>query len=570
MKKYILNINNSLKLALLAIVLTTVSCNLDEKYYTEVIPETFYKDKRSVLSVLNKPYTHARYFVENDRWRLQELTGDAFCVTTKGQHWYNGAAFQRFHRHQWTPEDGMIWDTWRVGTMGIALAMEAMNELTEHADYEKIGFTEEDRLNHQAQLNTIIAYLYMRCLDFFGGMPIFESLKESNVPRATSQETFDHIEKILKETIPLLKKKTDSSMTVDGELTQAAGAMMLAQLYFNAKSYIGKDMFDKCEEICLDIINEEYGVYSLDETWNGPHGFDNDRSPEVIWGFPSQNAKLQYEWFWADFYHYESYKYFNLEGGANNGYHLQPSRKPTDELYTDADFRMGRPYEKFNDQDLRKKPYVYLGNKEYEGMFLVGDQMNPVTGEWSMGSQEYKGEKLTLVDRVAKYKEKNIDYRVGGDLPSTMADGEESTGIRLVKVPQPNLADKSLRWNSDHPHFRLAEVYYMYAECLLRRGEKAEAAKHINEVRGRNFEDGIDPDPVTVANLDDEGYRMLDEWLIEFLGEGRRRIDLIRWDKFLSEKWWDHQPTNNKNLLLFPVPTNAISGDNTLKQNPGY
>ena len=569
MKKYIFN-NKILTIFLFAGILMITGCNLDEKYYTEVLPETFYRSKQNVYAAVNRPYTHTRWFVERDRWKLQELTGDAFCVTTKGQHWYNGAVFQRFHHHLWTPDDEMIWETWRGGTMGIALAMEVRDDLNKYANYEKLGFTAEEKLNHQMQLQTIIAYIYLRCLDYFGGMPVFESLQESNVQRASAKETFTHIENLLKEAIPKLKVRIDTKATVDGELTQAAGAMILAQLYLNAESYIGTPMYDKCEIICKDILDGKYGVYSLDATWQGPHGFDNDRSSEIIWGFPGQNAKLQYDWFWADFYHYESYKYFNLEGSANNGIHLQPSRKPTNELYTDTDFRLGRPYEKFDNDDLRKKPYVYLGNKEYEGMFLVGNQMNPFTKEWSMGSQEYKGEKIDLIDCVARYSDAKIDYHVGGDLRSTIADGEENSGVRLVKVPQPNLTDKNIRWNSDHPHFRLAEVYYMYAECLLRKGDKENAANNINQVRKRNFKNLIDPNPVTAANLDSDGYRMLDEWLIEFLGEGRRRTDLIRWKKFLTEKWWDHEQTQDKNRLLFPVPTKALSGDNSLQQNPGY
>jgi hypothetical protein len=78
----------------------------------------------------------------------------------------------------------------------------------------------------------------------------------------------------------------------------------------------------------------------------------------------------------------------------------------------------------------------------------------------------------------------------------------------------------------------------------------------------------LDPDPVTSQNLD--AYRMLDEWEVEFLGEGRRRTDLIRWNMFVTEKWWDHEPSNNANLNRFPVPASAISGNNALKQNPGY
>ena len=108
----------------------------------------------------------------------------------------------------------------------------------------------------------------------------------------------------------------------------------------------------------------------------------------------------------------------------------------------------------------------------------------------------------------------------------------------------------------------------MLAECELRAGDKKTAAGLINQVRGRNFEGGADPNPVTADNLDE--YRMLDEWMIEFLGEGRRRTDLIRWGAFTSESWWDHTPSNDKNMNRFPIPNSAISANNLIKQNPGY
>lgn len=551
-------------------ILLTTSCSLDEQYTTEVLPEKYYDTQESVWAVVARPFTHTRWYVVNDRWRLQEITADAFCITTKGQHWYNGGTNGRMLHHTWTPDDEMIWDTWRGGTMGIALAMESQEDLRKYVDYDKLKFDPSVKEMHQMQLQALIGYLYMRNLDFFGGMPIFESTTQADVPRSSDIKTFEHIETLFKEAIPKLAKKTELGKSEEGFLSQAAGAMMLAQLYFNAEAYTGTTMFDKCETICKDIIDGVYGAYDLDPKWNGIHGFDNDRSPEMIWTMPSQNAKLQYDWFWAGFYHYESYKYFNLERSADNGIHMQPSRKPTNELYTNADFRLGRPYEKFNDTDLRKKPYLYLGSKEYQGMFLVGDQTNPNTGISSMGTQEYKGEKLFLVDRVARYAAEGKDYRVGADLPSNIDTGEENTGIRLVKVPQPNMAEKNIRWNADQPLFRLAEVYYMYAECLLRRGDKTNAAIWINKVRKRNFANEVDPDPATASNLDNDGYRMLDEWLTEFLGEGRRRTDLIRWKKYTTEKWWDHTPSNDKNRLRFPIPTKAISGSNLLEQNPGY
>ena len=117
------------------------------------------------------------------------------------------------------------------------------------------------------------------------------------------------------------------------------------------------------------------------------------------------------------------------------------------------------------------------------------------------------------------------------------------------------------------PVIRLAEVYYTLAECKMRAGDKQGAADLINTVRKRYFPNG-DPDPVTAANLDK--YRMLDEWQVEFLGEGRRRTDLVRWNAYVTEDWWDHKATNNPNLNRFPIHYSIIGANNLLEQNPGY
>src|SRR6218665_311730 len=203
-------------------------------------------------------------------------------------------------------------------------------------------------------------------------------------------------------------------------------------------------------------------------------------------------------------------------------------------------------------------------------MFIVGPHLTP-SGEVINGSEEHKDKPLVFVDKVGRFSEVGSGkrYATVAVLPSRMSDGEEYTGIRVGKVPIQNNADKGVRWGADNPAIRLTEIQYMLAECFLRTGGKGRAVELINGVRRRNFE-GADPDPVTMDNLDDTGYRMLDEWGIEFLGEGRRRTDLIRWKKFTTESWWDHVPSSNQNYNRFPVPTQAISGNNNLKQNGGY
>ena len=549
-----------------AAALCAPSCDLDEKFYSEVTPDTFFTSPESTYAVLCRPFTHWKWYIGADRWYLQELTTDEMVCPKRGSDWYNSGEYYRLHYHTWSPDDRFVVNTYDGTTGGISRALEAKSDL-QGVDYNAIGLNDAVKADHINQLNAITAYFYMRGLDYFGGMPIYYSVDDDLCARSTARETYAHIETLLKDAIPALSKKTTLGASEDGYIKQAAAAALLAQLYFNAVAYIGEEHFDECAEICRDIIGGVYGTYELDKTWYGPHCFDNNTSPEVIWTVPSENSKVEWNWYFKYFYHYSSYEYFGIETAGYNGFMLTPSLDPQGRYYTQ--WKLGNPYQKFNDKDLRKKPYRYLGSRKYEGMFLVGDQTNPNNpSQQCLGQKEYSGKVINLVDQVARFSEVGTKYNSVAELTSTMADGEENSGIRLVKSPQPNLADKLLRWNPDCPVIRLSEIYYMLAECELRAGDKKTAAGLINQVRGRNFEGGADPNPVTADNLDE--YRMLDEWMIEFLGEGRRRTDLIRWDKFVTESWWDHTPLNDKNKNLFPIPNSAISANNLIEQNPGY
>ena len=549
-----------------AAALCAPSCDLDEKFYSEVTPDTFFTSPESTYAVLCRPFTHWKWYIGADRWYLQELTTDEMVCPKRGSDWYNSGEYYRLHYHTWPPADRFVVTHYDGTTGGISRALEAKSDL-QGVDYNAIGLNDAVKADHINQLNAITAYFYMRGLDYFGGMPIYYSVDDDLCARSTARETYAHIETLLKDAIPALSKKTTLGASEDGYIKQAAAAALLAQLYFNAVAYIGEEHFDECAEICRDIIGGVYGTYELDKTWYGPHCFDNNTSPEVIWTVPSENSKVEWNWYFKYFYHYSSYEYFGIETAGYNGFMLTPSLDPQGRYYTQ--WKLGNPYQKFNDKDLRKKPYRYLGSRKYEGMFLVGDQTNPNNpSQQCLGQKEYSGKVINLVDQVARFSEVGTKYNSVAELTSTMADGEENSGVRLVKAPQPNLDDKLLRWNPDCPVIRLSEIYYMLAECELRAGDKKTAAGLINQVRGRNFEGGADPNPVTADNLDE--YRMLDEWMIEFLGEGRRRTDLIRWDKFVTESWWDHTPLNDKNKNLFPIPNSAISANNLIEQNPGY
>jgi hypothetical protein len=551
--------------------LIIAGCSIDSTYYSEVTPSTFFDSQNNVWQRFYRPFTHWRWYVASDdnRWKLQELGTDEMCLPTRGSGWYNGGIYQQLHHHVYTPTTTSIYTGWYGFAMGVALAWDAMEDLDQYVDFDAMGFEEGTKEAMLMQQQVLVAAFYKDGLDFFGGLPLYTTTKSEIKGRSTALETFNFIDSLLTNAIPNLPLKNTMGAMENGGINRAAGAALKAQLYFNANAYIGKDMFTDCAAICRDIIDGKYGAYELENDWTNIFGFDNETCPEIIWSVPSQNSKLQ-----TDGGYYKTMHHFNaknflggIDASANNGYCLTPSLKPNGELYTE--FKLGNPYSKFEETDIRKQQYVYTGNGKYRGMFVVGKLVNPLDGGACKGTREYNGQIITIVDQISYFKKLGSDYATVNDLPSTIATAEENSGVRIMKrSPMPTYAERERRYNPDIPVIRLTEIYYMLAECEMREGNKPEAAELINTVRKRYFANGADPNPVTASNLDK--YRMLDEWMIEFIGEGRRRTDLIRWNAYVTENWWDHTASNDKNLNRYPLAEKIMSSNNLLEQNPGY
>jgi hypothetical protein len=152
----------------------------------------------------------------------------------------------------------------------------------------------------------------------------------------------------------------------------------------------------------------------------------------------------------------------------------------------------------------------------------------------------------------------------------------------------------------DYPIIRYAEVLMMQAEALLRTGQPGAAAAIVTQVRQRDFPTDPAKAVVTGAQLmqgsvynygwsDTDGVvktaangtptlnggadvqygRFLDELGWEFAIEGHRRSDMIRFGVFTTKTWFNHVP-NGDYRALFPIPSDAISTNSNLKQNPGY
>lgn len=581
MKKYKLLI---IILAVVGISSVFKSCEVEPTYYSQSTPELFFDTQEKVYQRMGRAFTHWAWCMADNQAHsnfimLQEFTTDEMLVPSRYNDWYDGGNYLRMYHHDFTPTTPGVYDAWRAFSMGVAQAWSAKDDIDQYVDFDALGFPEGSREAVLMQLQTLSAFFYWFGLDMFGGVPLYTSTQGDIKPRATDVETFEFIDSLLTEAIPQLPKKTVLGAQETGAINQAAAALLKARLYFNAESYIRKDMYAEAAAICQDIIDGKYGTYALENEWTNIFGFNNDRSTEIIWSVPSQNA-ISERSTGPHSNHYGMGEYWsNGEiGNRNNGYCLVPSLDVEGKSYlygsdnpsSKGTYRLGSPFAKFHEDDVRKQLNAYEGEGKWRGMFYFGEMINPVTGAACHGGnrQVKPNEVLVLVDQIAR-----ITPQAGAEVDHGKEGArwaEEASGVRLAKFsPTPWLTEKTLKGNPDIPVFRLAEAYYMLAECKLRAGDKAAAASLINTVRERYFPEG-DPDPVTASNLDE--WRMLDEWMIEFIGEGRRRTDLIRWNKYTTESWWD-KPADGPGKAhynRFPIPIQAMGSNHLIEQNPGY
>jgi hypothetical protein len=128
--------------------------------------------------------------------------------------------------------------------------------------------------------------------------------------------------------------------------------------------------------------------------------------------------------------------------------------------------------------------------------------------------------------------------------------------------------------DTDFPVFRLADVYLMAAEAILRSGGNTDKAlEYVNKVRTRAFTGSAG----NIAKAELTLPFILDERGRELYWEAHRRTDLVRYGQFTdgTYNWqWKGGVKEGRKVEdfrnIFPIPTNELGANLNLKQNPGY
>lgn len=554
--------------------------DLDETVYSEVSSNNYFNTRDDVVAMAFRSFEHG-YWTIVPRFRMNELSADQLIVPRRDGSWDDGGVWRQFHYHTWTPDISRhVHDEWDSMFAGIAQANFAIDRFNE-LDPEKFGFGEEEWNSLRMQNRVLRCWYYLRLLDAFRNVPFcvsYDDQSKNTLSQVPPEQIFNFIESELKEAIPNLYKKESlgSGSQYANMWTQAGAASLLVRLYLNAKEYIGVDRLADCEKIAQDIVDGVYGAYKVADRWDAPFDSDNDQCDELIFFF---SGSCNYtSWHYHQLYNWGvpsySEQFFDdakvKHGGHNGEFVCSPSYDPTGKPYN---FELGMTIQKFKKYpgDVRLEKYKNLGGGKRRGMFLFGYleyMQNGIPRKLKAPEMPYE---LCIRDAVGQFH--FLKEGKWLDSPeSDMTTGDYNSGYYTVKYPMYSNNDPGAG-ESDFAEIRLPEIIYSLAECKLRLHNDAEGAgKLLNSVRRRYYPSAMyrhvlyKPEGTVDLDLDE----MLDEWGREFLAEGRRRIDLIRFDKFTKGKWWDKQPDADDHTKIFPVPRVQITTNAALKQNPGY
>ncbi|TCD10237.1 RagB/SusD family nutrient uptake outer membrane protein [Pedobacter frigidisoli] len=542
--------------ALVLLISVGSACTkLDENAYDQIPADKFYTNKNEVLSAVLRPYTHANAWVtpsgQDGWWRPAELSGDQLAWPTKGPHGEDGGKWKRLHYHTWTVDEDGFNNAWSLMYGGVGFCNDPIANISTR-DISAMGITQEEKNSYVSELKLLRAFHYLKLMDLFGGVPIAtEPADPANpiYPTTTSRkDVFAFVEKEIKDNINNVPKLSRAQL---GRMSQASGYAMLVELYLNAEVWSGTARWDDCIAAADQLINNQAGgqngAMALDPNITDQFKNTNDLSNEVIFSIAYDFARARFEPSWtSEFYHFAQK---DIYGGGRNG--------------NDGVVVIPGVYTTFDADDLRKTTWLSFGPQ-----VKFADGVSPVTG-----TVEYSGKPLVFVD--------NIQQNSKGSTVSNMSEGEENSGVRFNKYKLGNsipgvvngikVASDANYNNTDWNVYRLTWVYFAKAEALMRKNggnATADAVSLINTCKQRAYTAATWPNHAyTVASLNLN--ELLAERGREFIFEGFRRDDLIRFGKFNTGTWWDHTPSA-ATKALYPIPQRQRDLNPKLTQNPGY
>jgi hypothetical protein len=494
----------------LLISFAIISCTkLDEEKFGSLSPDTYYTDPNTALSSVVGIYELLADNVDiGDPWRTKEFSTDEFIVPGRASGgWFDQNNID-LTNHVDNADNATVARSWGFIFQEIGTANSVLESL-QSSPYKG---------NFQALIaesRALRAYGYFFAMDNWGNVPLVTvaRLDPKNLPHTSSStDVYNFIDSEMHAAlVDLPSAKTVDHATYYPRFTKESIFTALAYMYLNAQTYTGAPQWQKAIDMCDSVINS--GAFSLT-----PNVIDNFTSPlqagstEIISAFtkdPTKNAGNN------QFILYvqnglDQLKY-NLPFSPANGYSTTPPA-------------LGR----YEDQDVRKQmiengPQYYL------------DGVTPLN--YPNGTQ------LNLIP------------------VQNITAAQDNEGYKVLKYTPVGAAFAGFNADNDLVLERYSDVLMIKAEAEFRLGDVADALVLVNQVRARSNATALTS--LTLQNIEDERGR-------EFLWEGCRRTDMIRFGDYFTGTWPFKTTQTEAFRKFYAIPNEDLAANPNLVQNPGY
>ena len=454
------------------------------------------------------------------------------CIWT----WQNDAGIPEMTNLSWNSSHGYNELTYYRIAYNITLCNYYLDETAES----------DDAQIHQnrAEVRFLRAYFMYHFIDLYGKMPFKEHYNTELPVEMSRADAFNYIVKELKSINGETEGATEvlldnaNSDANYGRADKVAANLLLARLYLNAEVYTGTAQWQEAVNYANKVINSGYrlnkteknGYTAYEQLFMGDNGENPNARQEII--FPIRCDGLTSRSYGGSVY--------TIASTTGNG---TPSQGLASSQWTCNRAREAMVKKFFS--DFNKVPMV---NNPHEVAKAAGDDR----ALFFSGCAEDGSKQRTITTEEKTTFESGLGILKWSNVYS---DGSTPHDVTFS--------------DTDIPLFRVAEAYLTLAEANFRmKGDDAITLNAINELRNRAH-----ATPLNSVTKDD----ILDEWSREFYFEGRRRSDLIRFDRFTSGSYlWDWKGGTyegngvSRIYNLYPIPANELNANKNMTQNLGY
>ncbi len=546
-------------------------------------------------------------------FNLNELTTDHAVIA------WGDPGLQDLHGMYWTAGN----DFTDAMYYRLAQTVSFANSFIENA--ERLADDQEVKY-YIAEARFIRAYAYYNLMDLYGNVPLVTKVSTELPSQNTRQEIFDFIEN---ELLDIQNSLKDSGSNEYGRVDKVAAWALLSRLYLNAESYTGTPKYNQCVNYSEKVMNATYHLNTNDANGNGS-AYDelfladnnqNGAQNEFIFAINFDGLHSQ-TWGGTTFLVHAAIggSMNATEFGVNGGwYGLRTTKNLVNKFIVDINSLNANLGGTLSDWGLvgDATPNGWGSTDDIE-MYETSSNVFEIYAELQAGELKFRynenwGQNYgddaadgTLDDGGANIvipasgtyhiimnlndftysiepvmsDNRGMFYTQGQSLEITdltdFTNGYAITKFKNVDVNGNAGSDPGNNFvDTDLPIIRLAEIYLNYAEAVLRGGggSTTVAVNKINELRERAY--GNTSGNITAGDLTLDF--VLNERSRELYWEGLRRTDLIRYGYFTSATYlWPFKGNVPNGIAvdsyrkLFPLPTNLLSINPNLHQNPGY